>query len=201
MRIGVFGGTFDPPHHGHLIVAADVCEALGLDRVVLVPSAVPPHKRDTVQAPAGTRLEMVQAAVRGDPRLEVDDLELRRPGPSYTVDTLRALRDRYPGAELFFVVGADNVGELGSWREPEEIVRLARIVAVARGCESVGVNADAPFPLLSVPVTRVEISATDVRRRVAEGRSIRYLVPDAVRGIVAREGLYRDSVHSGKNPC
>lgn len=199
MRIGVFGGTFDPPHHGHLIVAADVHAALALDRVVLVPSAVPPHKRETVQAPAGTRLEMVRAAVRGDERFEVDDLELRRPGPSYTVDTLRALRDRCPGAELFFVVGADNVKELGSWREPEEVVRLARIVAVARGCESI--DADAPFPLLSVPVTRVEISATDVRRRVAEGRSIRYLVPDAVRSIVAREGLYRDPVHSGKNPC
>ncbi|HEX2187687.1 MAG TPA: nicotinate-nucleotide adenylyltransferase [Longimicrobiaceae bacterium] len=199
MRIGVFGGTFDPPHHGHLVVAADVHAALELDRVVLVPSAAPPHKLDTVQAPAETRLEMVRAAVRGDDRFEVDDLELRRPGPSYTVDTLRALRDRCPGAELFFVVGADNVPELGSWREPEEVVRLARIVAVARGCENI--DADAPFPLLSVPVTRVEISATDVRRRVAEGRSIRYLVPDAVCAIVAREGLYRDPVHSGKNPC
>lgn len=199
MRIGVFGGTFDPPHHGHLIVAADVYAALELDRVVLVPSAVPPHKAETVQAPAETRLEMVRAAVRGDPRFEVDDLELRRPGPSYTVDTLRALQDRYPGAELFFVVGADNVPELSSWREPEEVVRLARIVAVARGCESI--DADAPFPFLSVPVARVEISATEVRRRVAEGRSIRYLVPDAVCAVVAREGLYRDPVHSGKSPC
>lgn len=199
MRIGVFGGTFDPPHHGHLIVAADVHAALALDRVLLVPAAVPPHKRETVKAPAGTRLEMVRAAVAGDPRFEVDDLELRRPGPSYTVDTLRTLRDRLPGVELFFMVGADNLRELATWHEPEEIVRLARLVAVPRGCDDV--DTDAPFPVLSVPVTRVGISATDVRRRVAAGQSIRYLVPDAVREIVAREGLYREPVHSGKNPC
>ncbi|HEX7243028.1 MAG TPA: nicotinate-nucleotide adenylyltransferase [Longimicrobiaceae bacterium] len=195
MRIGVFGGTFDPPHHGHLIVAADVHAALGLDRVLFVPAAVPPHKRHTVQAPPGVRLEMVRAAVRGDGRFEADDLELRRPGPSYTADTLRALRERLPGTELFFMIGADNVRELPSWREPDEIVRLARIVAVPRGCESTEV--DAPFPVLSVPVTRVAISATEVRRRVAAGESIRYLVPDAVRGIVEREGLYRGPVHSG----
>ncbi|MEW5926339.1 MAG: nicotinate-nucleotide adenylyltransferase [Gemmatimonadota bacterium] len=199
MRIGVFGGTFDPPHHGHLAVAADVHDALGLDRVLLVPSAVPPHKRHTVQAPAEVRLEMLHAAVRGDPRFEVDDLELRRPGPSYTVDTLRALRERFPGAELFFLVGADNVRELSSWREPEEIVRLARIVAVPRGCESI--DAEAPFPFLAVPVIRTEVSATEVRRRVAAGLSIRYLVPDAVREIVAREGLYREPAHTGMNPC
>jgi nicotinate-nucleotide adenylyltransferase len=199
VRIGVFGGTFDPPHHGHLVIAADVHDALGLDRVLLVPSAVPPHKRNTVQAAAEVRLEMLHAAVRGDPRFQVDDLELRRPGPSYTVDTLRALRERFPGAELFFLIGADNVRELSSWREPEEIVRLARIVVVPRGCESI--DAEAPFPFLTVPVIRTELSATEVRRRVAAGLSIRYLVPDAVREIVAREGLYREPAHTGKNPC
>lgn len=199
MRIGVLGGTFDPPHHGHLVIAADVHDALGLDRVLLVPSAVPPHKRHTVQASAELRLEMLHAAVRGDPRFEVDDLELRRPGPSYTVDTLRALRERFPGAELFFLIGADNVRELSSWREPEEIVRLARIVAVPRGCESI--DAEAPFPFLTVPVIRTEVSATEVRRRVAAGLSIRYLVPDAVREIVARERLYREPAQTGKNPC
>ena len=199
MRLGVLGGTFDPPHHGHLIAAADVHAALGLDRVLVVPSAVPPHKRSTVRASAEVRLAMVRAATRGDERFEVDDLELRRPGPSYTVDTLRALRDRYPGAELYFMIGADNVRELASWREPDEIVRLARIVAVPRGCESA--DPDAPFPYLSVPITRIGISATDIRRRVGAGESIRYLVPDAVREIVAREGLYRETVHSGKDPC
>lgn len=199
MRLGVLGGTFDPPHHGHLIAAADVHAALGLDRVLFVPSAVPPHKRTTVQAPAALRLEMVRAATRGDERFEVDDLELRRPGPSYTVDTLRVLRERFPGAELFFLVGADNVRELASWREPEEIVRLARIVAVPRGCESA--DPDSPFPVLSVPITRIGISATEIRRRAGAGESIRYLVPDAVREIVAREGLYRETVHSGKDPC
>ncbi|HEX2094460.1 MAG TPA: nicotinate-nucleotide adenylyltransferase [Longimicrobiaceae bacterium] len=199
MRIGVFGGTFDPPHHGHLIVAGDVHAALGLTRLLFVPAAVPPHKQRTVRASAGVRLEMVRAAIRGDDRFEVEDLELRRPGPSYTVDTLRVLRERFPGAEIFFLIGADNVPEIPSWREPEEILRLARLVAVPRGCEEAEVQAS--FPVLAVPVTRIGISATEIRRRVGAGECIRYLVPDAVREIISREGLYRDPIHSGKDPC
>jgi len=200
VRIGLFGGTFDPPHHGHLIVASDAYAALGLTRLLLVPSAVHPFKRFRVRAPASLRAEMVRAAVRGDERFEVDELELHRAGPSYTVDTLRALRERYPEAELFLLIGADNVRELPQWHEPEEIVRLARLGVVSRGGGAI--REDTELPLVPVPVTRVDISSTEIRRRVAAGESIRYLVPDAVREIVLREGLYRDPILSGdKDPC
>lgn len=189
MRIGVYGGTFDPPHVGHLIVASEVCDALRLDRVLLVPSAEPPHKRGSVRASAELRLRMVRAAIAGDRRLEVDDIELRREGASYTVDTLRALRERDPGCELFFAVGVDQLREFHSWREPDEVARLAHLVAISRGGEQV--DEDFPFPVTRVGVTRIDLSATDVRRRLSEGRSVRYLVPDAVREIIEREGLYR----------
>lgn len=190
MRIGLFGGAFDPPHHGHLIVASDVFEGLGLDRLVFIPSAVHPFKGARVRASALVRAEMVRAAIRGDDRFEVDELEMHRPGPSYTVDTLRVLRGRFPDAELFLLVGADNVRELHLWREPREIVRLARLAAVSRGGEPVA--QDPALPVVTVPVTRVDISSTEVRRRAAAGESIRYLVPDPVLEIVLRERLYRD---------
>lgn len=200
MRIGVFGGTFDPPHLGHLMVAADAHEALELDRLLLVPSAVHPFKGGSVRAPAELRVEMVRAAVRGDDRFEVDDVELRRPGPSYTVDTLRALRGRHPEAEIFFLLGADNLRELPAWREPEEIARLATLAVISRGGEHAG--PDLPYPALPVRVRRVDVSATEVRRRVGAGKSIRYLVPEAVREIIAREALYRDRVSfEDQDPC
>jgi nicotinate-nucleotide adenylyltransferase len=188
-RIGVLGGTFDPPHVGHFMVAADVCAALELDRLILVPSASPPHKQGQVRATAEQRLAMVRAAVAGDERFEVDDIELRRSGASYTVDTLRELRDRYPRAELFFVIGMDQYRDLHSWREPEEVVRLARLAVVSRDGEMP--EAESGFPVRPVEVTRIDLSATDVRRRIHAGESIRYFVPDPVRELIEREGLYK----------
>lgn len=188
MRTGVFGGTFDPPHLGHLIVAGDAHAALGLDRVMFIPAAVPPHKRVTVRASAEHRLAMVRAAIRGDDRFEVDDLELRRAGPSYTVDTLRALLARRPGGELFFLLGVDALREIGTWKAPGEVARLATLVALSR--EGEGGGCDSRYPVHPVRVTRIDISATEVRRRVGAGEPIRYLVPDAVREIIRREGLY-----------
>lgn len=187
-RIGILGGTFDPPHVGHLMVASDVHAALGLDRLLLVPSASPPHKRGSVQAPAETRLEMVRAAVAGDDRFEVDELELRRPGASYTVDTLRELRARHPHAELYFVVGMDQLKEFHSWREPEEVARLARLVGVSRHGETPDPGGPVAVP---VEVTRIDLSATDIRGRIRAGRPIRYFVPDPVLEIIERDGLYR----------
>jgi len=189
MRIGVLGGTFDPPHLGHLIVASDAFEALSLDRFLLVPAADPPHKPGQVIATAEQRLEMVRAAVRDDPRFVVEDLEVRRQGVSYSVDTLRELRRRHPEDDLFFLIGADQMRTLESWREPHEVARLARLSVMAR--EGEPPPADSPFPHRVVPVTRIDLSATDVRKRIREGRSIHYLVPDAVRQVVMREGLYR----------
>jgi nicotinate-nucleotide adenylyltransferase len=188
-RIGILGGTFDPPHVGHLMVAADVCAALRLDRLLLIPSASPPHKRGQVRATAEQRLEMVRAAVAGDDRFEVDDIEVKRPGASYTVDTLRELRARYPEAELFFVIGMDQFREFDTWREPEEVARLARLAVVSRDGDLA--DCESTIPIEPVSVTRIDLSATDVRRRLHEGRSIRYFVPDPVRELIEREGMYK----------
>jgi nicotinate-nucleotide adenylyltransferase len=190
MRLGVLGGTFDPPHVGHLIVASDVCAALGLDRLLFVPAAAPPHKRGRVRAPAALRLEMVRAATAGDARFEVDDLELRREGASYSADTLRQLAAREPDAQLFFVIGVDQLREFGSWREPDVVVRLATLVVVSRAGDDAADAGEVAFPVLPVQVTRIDLSATEIRRRIREGDPIRYLVPDAVREIIEREGLY-----------
>lgn len=191
MRVGVFGGSFDPPHLGHLIVAADAYSALRLDHVLWVPAAMQPHKRARVRTPAEIRLEMVRAAIAGDDRFVVDDRELRRAGPSYTADTLGELTAAAPGVEWFLLIGADAYAELPTWHRPGEIVSLARVAVLARAGE-IGGAAGAEFAALRVPVTRIDVSATEVRRRVACGESIRYLVPEAVRAIIERERLYRD---------
>lgn len=193
MRLGVYGGTFDPPHLGHLVAASETCEALGLDRVLWVPSAVHPLKAGRVRTAPELRLEMVRAAVAGDPRFAADDLELRRQGPSYTVDTLRALRAREPGAELFLVTGADILGELHRWRAPDEVLRLATLVVVSRAGEALSPAGGAAAR--AVEITRVDVSSTQVRRLAAAGKSIRYLVPEAVRAVIERERLYRDLSH------
>lgn len=198
MRLGVYGGAFDPPHLGHLVAASGACDALGLDLLLWIPSAVHPLK--AVRTAADVRLRMVRAAIHDDPRFAWDDLELRRRGPSYTVDTLRELRAREPGAELFFITGADNLAELPRWREPDEIARLARLAVVSRAGETV--PAHAPYPAVAVPVTRVDVSSTEIRRRVAAGLSIRYLVPEAVRALIEHERLYRGhSRPSQGSPC
>jgi nicotinate-nucleotide adenylyltransferase len=188
-RVGIFGGTYDPPHLGHLIVASEVHGALGLDRLLLIPAASPPHKRGTVHASAEQRLEMVRLAARGDDRFDVSDLELRRSGASYTVDTLRELAHRHPGAELFLTLGVDQLREFGTWREPDEIARLARLAVVERAGEAV--QPGFGYPVHEVPIPRIDISATEVRRRVRTGEPVRYLVPEAVREYIDRERLYR----------
>ncbi len=186
--MGVFGGTFDPVHHAHLIVAAEAFEALNLDLLLFVPAAEPPHKRGSVVASAEQRMRMLSTAIEGDPRFRVDDLELRRPGPSYTVDTLQALREREPEAEIFFLLGVDQFRDFGKWREPDRIVRLARLAVLARGGETVDV--DGPYPATAVAVSRIDISGTEIRKRTSEGRSVRYYVPEGVREIIERERIY-----------
>jgi nicotinate-nucleotide adenylyltransferase len=188
-RLGIFGGTFDPPHHGHLIVAADAFEALRLDRLLFVPAAEPPHKVGAVSATAEQRIRMVAAAIESDDRFALDDLETRRQGTSYTVDTLRALKSRDPDAELVFLLGIDQFRALASWREPDEVALLARLGVLSRSGEAPDLSG--PYPAVHVPVTRVDLSATEIRNRVRAGLSIRYRVPEAVREIIEGEGLYR----------
>jgi nicotinate-nucleotide adenylyltransferase len=187
-RIGLFGGTFDPPHVGHLIVAQDVLERMSLDRLLLIPAREPPHKPAAPRASPEVRARMVEAAVLGHPRMDASRIELEREGPSYTVDTLRALKASAPADELVLVMGADQIRGFAGWRSPDEIIRLARVVVVGRAGEPV---AHASVEHESVEVTRVDVSSTDIRRRVREGRSIRFLVPDAVLRIIEQEGLYQ----------
>ena len=188
MRVGVFGGTFDPPHVGHLIAAQDAIEGLPLDVVLFVPAHVPPHKQHEPVTPAAVRLQMLKAALAGDTRYRISDVELRRAGPSYTVDTLRELHDAASGDQLFLLLGVDQVREFSTWREPSEVQRLARLVMLTRtGIEAVPASG---IVHETVAVTRVDISSTLVRQRVTAGRSIRHLVPDAVAQIIAAERLY-----------
>lgn len=190
-RIGIFGGTFDPPHLGHVRVAADVADRLRLDRVLWVPARRSPHKPDRKLTPDDVRLEMTSAAAAADTRFEVSDIELKRPAPSYTVDTLRTLRDRFgPDAELFLIIGVDQYEAFDAWHEPDAIRLLATLAVMDRG----GAGADeatAGTRVVRVPVERVDVSSTEVRARAAAGASVRALVPEAVARIIEREGLYR----------
>jgi nicotinate-nucleotide adenylyltransferase len=193
VKIGIFGGTFDPPHIGHLIAAQDACLQLALDRVLFVPAGQPPHKLGQDITPAEIRLEMLTAALSDDERFQISQVELRRAGPSYMVDTLRELRKDFSSDELFLLLGADQVRELHTWREPHEVARLARIVLISR----TGVVAVPELQVLvaqSIEVTRIDVSATQIRKRIGAGQSIRYLVPPAVEQIIHRHGLYQPAV-------
>jgi len=193
VRLAIFGGTFDPPHVGHLIVAQDAIDALHLDRLVFVPASIPPHKRDVAVTPAATRLDMLHAAVAGNDMFRIDEIEIRRGGPSFTVDTLREYRERLPDVELYLLIGTDQWAEFETWRDPGTIRQLSRVAVLARE----GVAPAGAADVEMVPVTRVDISSTDIRRRVAAGRPIRYLVPEAVASIIERTGLYRERNAAG----
>jgi nicotinate-nucleotide adenylyltransferase len=188
MRTALYGGSFDPIHHGHLILAREAMEQLALDRVVFIPAAQSPFKLDRQPAPAALRLEMVQAAIAGEPGFECDASEVHREGPSYTVDTLEHWRERCPGDELFYFIGQDNVRDLPKWRRSGDLLKLAQFVVFER-------SADARAHEFPAVRRRVDISATEVRKRVAEGRSIRYLVPDSVGAMIAAHDLYRGESH------
>lgn len=180
-RLGVLGGTFDPIHIGHLVAAQDVIEGLELDRLLVVPAGRPPHREAVLDA--RDRLDLTARAFDGDPRVEVSDLELRRSGPSYTVDTLAEVRESREPDRLFCVVGVDQLRELDSWHEPDRIPELADLAVMSRAGDRPGPR-DAPLDVdfRPVPVTCVELSSTRVRRRLREGRTVRYLVPESVRG-------------------
>ncbi len=193
MRIGLFGGTFDPVHLGHLRAAESARQALGLDRVAFLPSAVPPH-RTAPLSPAADRLEMVRLAIASHPAFEVWDVELRREGPSYTVDTVATLVAERPQDSFVLLVGADSWPEMASWREPERLFSLVE-VGVAERPGSPSGRVEKPFPssrgVHCVGGPSLAISATAVRAHARRGLSIRYLVPDAVADYISARGLYR----------
>ncbi len=188
--IGILGGTFDPIHLAHLRSAEEAREALALERVLFVPAAEPPWKRGRA-APFADRLEMVRLALAPNPAFEACEIEGERPGPSYTVDTLRELARRLPGRRLWFILGADAFAEIGSWHRASELYGLAGFCVVARP----GFEVAAPAPGCEVRVLRgtlLEISASDVRARAARRASLRYLVPDAVIDYIDKHHLYRE---------
>ena len=198
----LFGGSFDPIHHGHLIVARYAAEALGVARVILIPGASPPHKRTVTLTPAETRLELCRLAVRDDPLFEVSDWETRQPGPNYTLHTVQHFRESSPPVELHWLIGMDSLAELPTWYRLGELVQLCSLVTVGRPGTgspdrgSLGKHLSAEQiqalerHILESPL--IDISATDIRARVREGRSIRYLVPEAVRAAIEARDLYRD---------
>ncbi len=196
MRVGVFGGSFDPPHVGHAIVAQYARERLDLDRVLFVPARRPPHKPDRRLAPGGVRAAMVRAMIAGEPAFGLEEMELLRDGPSYSVDTVRALTERWPGGDLVLLLGADQFADFHTWRAPADIARLAQLAVLSRA----GGRTEDPaveVPHTRVPVPRIDISSSEIRARVAAGRTIRYLVVGPVLEIIQREGLYRAPAYAG----
>jgi nicotinate-nucleotide adenylyltransferase len=188
MRIVVFGGSFDPIHHGHLIAALAAADTLRADEVRLVPTGLQPLKSGQHRAPAEHRARMTELAAAGSPALVVDRCELLRSGPSYTVDTLRDLHRRFPGAQVSLLLGSDAAALLPQWREPAAVRELCEIVVFSRGTdEPSAISADRV-----VPVPRIDISSTAVRDRIRSGRSVRYWVPDAVAQYIETHGLYRN---------
>ncbi len=176
-RVGVFGGAFDPPHIGHLVVAQDVFEFLELDLLLVVPTARPPHR--DVRMSGEQRLELTRAAFGDDPRMRVSDIELDRRGPSWSVRTLESIRDELRPDRLWLVIGADQYGSFDSWRQPTRILELADLAVMPRDAASPRI--DPRYPCTIVPVTRVDVSSTRIRERLDGGLGVRYLVPESIR--------------------
>jgi nicotinate-nucleotide adenylyltransferase len=189
--IGLLGGSFDPVHHGHLIIAQVALETLGLESVRFLPAREQPFKQGRHRSSPEDRAAMLQLAIAGHSQFQVDRTELERAGPSYTVDTLRELRRTCPKAEFVLLLGADAAAELPAWREADEIPRLAKVVVFARPGSAVPVS---PSIHRVIDVPAIDIAATTVRSRVARGRPIRYWVPDTVAEYISRHRLYLDPV-------
>jgi nicotinate-nucleotide adenylyltransferase len=198
--IGVFGGTFDPPHLGHLILAESACDVLSLDRVLFVLAADPPHKRTIPITPVEHRLPMLNSAISANPRFVLSDVDMARPGPHYTVDTLRILQEQYPSADFYFLLGGDSLRDMPSWYAPEGIIAQARLAVMGRQGSNIDLDGlESRLPgiidrLVFVDAPAIGISATDLRERLRVGQSIRYLVPEAVRLYIEEHRLYRNHV-------
>lgn len=202
MRVGIFGGSFDPIHLGHLWIAESARETLALDVVRFVPAYRSPLKENAAAATEKQRIEMLQLAIGGHPNFVLDERELRRGGVSYTVDTLRELQSETPDAELYLIMGADSLNDFERWREPLAICEIATLAVVARGGEALpdwerflqltDAETTERMRRASIDVPLVQVSSRELRQRVAEGRSIRYRVPRSVECFIANQGLYRN---------
>ena len=198
MRLGIFGGTFDPVHNGHLLLAEQCREQCRLDQVWFIPAGIPPHKLARALASGKARAEMLELAVAGHDSLRVDRRELDRSDPCYTVETLAGLKAEDPTRELFFLMGADSLAEFPTWREPRRIVELAQLAVVNRGIAApldldpmrglVGESLASRIHFVTIPT--VDVSSSDIRRRIGEGNSIRFMVPRSVECYIETHGLY-----------
>tara|TARA_R110002072_G_scaffold173600_3_gene328460 strand:- start:21361 stop:21963 length:603 start_codon:yes stop_codon:yes gene_type:complete len=198
MRLGIFGGAFDPVHNGHLLLAEQCREQCQLDEVWFIPTKIPPHKDVGSLSPDDDRVEMLKLATAGRPEFVVSEIELRREDVSWTVDTLRQLHDERPDDEFFLLIGADSLRDFPTWKEPEAIAELASVIAVNRGEASLeeltaDLNSELASRVRLVTMPGISISATDLRRRVSEEKSIRYLVPRAVEEFIQSRGLFQGS--------
>ena len=203
MRIGIFGGTFDPVHIGHLILAEQCREAAKLDKVLFVPAALPPHKQLQPLTSFGQRVEMLALAISGHPPFGIEEMEKDRAGPSYTVDTLAELHEQRPGDELYFILGSDSVRDLPIWYQPKRILQLATLLVVARADgpafsakklkESLELGDEFPLRYEVVEAPLITLSSRDIRRRIAEGRSVRYMIPRSVEAYIEDKRLYRET--------
>ncbi len=191
-RVGILGGTFDPIHYGHLLLAEQLKEKLKLKKVIYVISANPPHKENPLMSRAQDRLEMVKLAIRDNPDFSISDLELKRKGKSYTVDTLAQLRKLHRNSVLFFLAGSDIIPELPEWKEPEKIFQQAKVaIALRPGFDRVDKNDRFIRKSILVPIDGLDISSSRIRRKVRQGKSIRYLVPPLVEKFIRAKKLYR----------
>ncbi|MFA7344386.1 MAG: nicotinate-nucleotide adenylyltransferase [Terrimicrobiaceae bacterium] len=184
-NLGLFGGSFNPIHHGHLILAREAMETLGLDRVIFIPSGISPHKLTRPPAPAKLRCQMVEASVRGEAGFGWDDCEIRRPGPSFAIDTVREMAARHPGAGLYFFIGEDNLASLHTWKDIAALRSLVTFVVLSRGLGT-------PDRGAAVISRTIDISSTDIRNRIARGLSVRYLVPGPACEMISQHRLYRN---------
>ena len=189
-RVGLFGGSFDPIHLGHLILAEAALEELDLDRIIFIPAGISPFKQDSPPgATAAQRLAMLRLAIEGEPRFSVDDRELRREGPSYTIDTVRSLMGDYPGVRFLFLIGADNLKDLPSWHSIGALMNLVDFALLDRG--DAGTNPECGFPIVR---RRIDLSSTEIRDRFSKGLSIRFMVPGEVYEYLMTHAPYR-SIH------
>ncbi len=197
-RVGILGGSFDPPHLGHLILAEYALDELKLDRILFAPAGDPPHKQHEAKTSVAHRLVMLECALNGHPQFSISRVDVDRPGPHYTVDMLRLLSQQFPGASLFFIMGGDSFRDLLKWHQPAQVVAQCQLAVMRRPGDGIDIHMhDTALPGLSARVRLldtplIEISSTLVMERVRQGRSVRYLVPDAVRAYIDDHQLYRD---------
>ncbi|WP_208421940.1 nicotinate-nucleotide adenylyltransferase [Latilactobacillus fragifolii] len=188
LQVGIMGGTFNPPHIGHLVMAEQVRSQLGLDKVLFMPDANPPHVDEKKTLPAKHRVAMVERAIANNPHFELDLMEIERGGVSYTYDTIVALKQQHPEIDYYFIIGGDMVDYLSTWHRIDDLVQLVQFVGVKR----TGYKQQTPYPVLWVDAPVIDISSTQIRNKLQQGGSVRYLIPDLVFDYIQKEGLYHE---------